>query len=284
MQSNIINNNIIINNKELEIKSNLIRLKVLETVFLTGKGHIGGTYSCTDLLVALYYGKILRINPKDPKWDERDRLIIGKGHACLAVYNILIDLGFFDASKLEEYGKNGSSLGGQLNIDTPGIEYNTGSLGNALGIAAGISLAAKLDNKNYRAFAIIGDGECGEGSIWESIMFASKLKLNNLICIIDHNRLSVTDVIEEDDSGKLDEKFRACGWKCITINGHSFSAIFVALNELDKLDKPLVIIADTIKGKGISFMENGIKWHHSVPNKEEFEKAKKELEKLLGVK
>ncbi len=275
MQNNIDN---IMSIKELEKKSNLIRLKVLETVFLTGKGHIGGTYSCTDLLVALYYGKILRFDSNNPKWCERDRLVIGKGHACLAVYSILVDLWFFGISKLQEYGTDGSYLGGQLNIDTPGVEYNTGSLGNAIGIAAGMSLAAKLDNKNYRTFAIIGDGECGEGSIWESVMFASKYKLNNLIGIVDRNRLSVTDVIEEDESVKLDEKFRACGWKCITINGHSFSEISVALSELDKLDKPLMIIADTIKGKGISFMENGIKWHHSVPNEEEFEKAKKELE------
>jgi len=271
--------------KELKRKANLIRLNVLKTIFNTGKGHIGGTYSCTDILVALYYGKILKVNSTNPKWNDRDRLVIGKGHACLAIYNILVNLGFFPESKLKEYGTNGSFLGGQLNVDTPGVEYNTGSLGNAIGIAAGMALAAKLDNKNYRVFAIIGDGECGEGSIWESVMFASKYKLNNLIGIVDRNRLSVTDIIEEnDETGKLDDKFKACGWNCIIINGHSFDKIFSTLKKIDKSDKPLIIVADTIKGKGISFMENGIKWHHSVPNKEEFEKAKKELEKLLGVK
>lgn len=263
---------------ELKKKANWIRRQVLETIVATGKGHIGGTFSCIDILVALYYGDILRFDSKNPKWDERDRLIIGKGHACLALYNILIDLGFFSISRLKEYGKDGSSLGGQLNIDTPGVEYNTGSLGNALGIGAGIALAAKMDNKNYRTFALVGDGECAEGSIWESIMFASQQRLNNLIGIIDHNRLSVTDVIKDDDgSGKLDDKLRACGWKCLVIDGHSFEEILTAFSNFDKLKQPLMIIANTVKGKGVSFMENGLKWHHSIPTKEELDLARKEL-------
>lgn len=261
---------------ELRKKANWIRRQVLETVVETGKGHIGGTFSCTDILVALYYGKILRVDPNNPKWDERDRLILGKGHACLALYNILVDLGFFDISRLQEYGRDGSSLGGQLNIDTPGVEYNTGSLGHALGVGAGMALAAKLNNKDYRVFAIVGDGECAEGSIWESIMFASQHRLNNLIGIIDRNRLSVTDVVEEDDwSGKLDGKLKACGWKCLAINGHSFAEIFSALSSLN--DRPLMIIANTVKGKGVSFMEDGLKWHHSIPTREEFKLAMKEL-------
>ena len=267
------------NFKELKRKANWVRREVLETVVETGKGHIGGTFSCTDMLVALYYGKILRVSPNNPKWDERDRLILGKGHACLALYNILVDLGFFDVSRLQEYGKDGSSLGGQLNIDTPGVEYNTGSLGHALGIGAGMALAAKMDKKNYRVFALVGDGECAEGSIWESIMFASQHRLNNLIGIVDRNRLSVTDVIEEEEegSGRLDNKFRACGWKCVTIDGHSFEEILVAFSGLDKLGQPLMVIANTVKGKGVSFMEDEVRWHHSVPTREEFELAKKEL-------
>ena len=250
----------------------------METVIETGKGHLGGTFSCIDILVALYYGGILRFDTKNPRWPERDRLVIGKGHACLAVYNILVDLGFFEAARLKEYGKNGSSLGGQLNINTPGVEYNTGSLGNALGIGAGIALAAKMDGKKYRAFALLGDGECQEGSIWESVMFASQQKLNNLICIIDRNRLSVTDVVEEDDgSGRLEDKFKTCGWKCLVIDGHSFEEIVSAFSGLDELEQPLVIIANTVKGKGVSFMENGVKWHHAIPTKEELEIARKEL-------
>lgn len=266
---------------KLKKKANLIRLRVLETVFNTGKGHIGGTFSCTDILVSLYYGKILRVNPQNPKWDERDRLILGKGHACLALYNILVDMGFFDMCRLREYGRDGSSLGGQLNIDTPGVEYNTGSLGNALGIGAGMALAAKLDGKSYRVFAIVGDGECAEGSIWESIMFASQHRLNNLIGIVDRNRLSVTDIIEEDDgSGRLDGKLRACGWKCVEIDGHSFKEILAAFT-VDNLNQPLMVIANTVKGKGVSFMEDGLKWHHSIPTREEFELAKKELEREI---
>jgi len=263
---------------ELKEKANWVRRQVLKTVVETGKGHIGGTFSCADILVALYYGKILRVDPNNPNWDGRDRLILGKGHACLALYNILVDLGFFDIFRLQECGKDGSSLGGQLNLDTPGVEYNTGSLGHALGVGAGIALAAKLNNQNYRAFAIVGDGECAEGSIWESIMFASQHRLNNLIGIIDRNRLSVTDVVEEDAwSGKLDGKLKACGWKCIAVDGHSFEEILSTLSNLERLDRPLMIIANTVKGKGVSFMEDGLKWHHSIPTREEFELAMKEL-------
>jgi len=265
--------------KDLNKKAKWVRKQVLEAVVETGKGHLGGTFSCTDILVALYYGKILRVDPNNPQWYERDRLILGKGHACLALYNILVDLGFFDISRLREYGRDGSCLGGQLNIDTPGVEYNTGSLGHALGVGAGMALAAKLNGKNYRVFAIVGDGECGEGSIWESVMFASQHQLNNLIGIVDRNRLSVTDIVEEDDgSGRLDDKFRACGWKCDVIDGHSFESILSALGSLDRLKQPLIVIADTVKGKGVSFMEDGVKWHHSVPTMAEFELAKKELE------
>ena len=177
------------NNKELKDKAKWIRRQVLETVAAAGKGHIGGTFSCTDILVALYYGKILRVNPKNPKWIERDRFVIGKGHACLALYYIWADMGFFDKSRLKEYGKNGGGLSGQLNIDTPGVEYSTGSLGHALGVGAGMALAAKMDNMKYKTFVLVGDGECAEGSIWESIFFASQQRLNNLIGIIDRNRL-----------------------------------------------------------------------------------------------
>ncbi|MHC1729361.1 MAG: transketolase [Syntrophobacteraceae bacterium] len=264
--------------EHLKAKAKLIRFLVLKKVFETGKGHIGGTYSCTELLTALYYGGILRVDPQEPMSKTRDRLILGKGHACLALYGILVDLGFFSAALLDEYGSNGSRLGGQTNIDTPGIEYNSGSLGHAIGVGAGMALAARMDGFNYRALAIVGDGECGEGSIWESVMFASRQRLSNLIVIVDRNRQSVTDFIEDDDgSGRLDDKFKACGWECRTIDGHSFEEILETMSGLDELDKPLAIVADTVKGKGISFMESGLKWHHSVPTRDEYEKAAREL-------
>src|SRR4030042_3095526 len=154
--------------EELKRKARWLRKEVLELVVRAGKGHLGGTFSCADILVALYYGGVMKFNSQNPKCQERDRLIIGKGHVCLAMYNILADLGFLGIDRLRECGRDGSSLGGQLNIDTPGVEYNTGSLGHALGIGAGMALAAKMDGKNYRAFALLGDGECAEGSIWES--------------------------------------------------------------------------------------------------------------------
>jgi len=266
--------------KGLREKAHRLRVRVLETAYRTKKAHIGGTYSCVELLVALYHGGILKYDLKNPQWDERDRLAIGKGHVCLAIFYILVDIGFMDSSRLDEYGTDGSSLGGQLDTSVPGVETNTGSMGHALGLAAGMALAAKLDNKKYKSIALIGDGECTEGSIWESASFASRQSLNNLTCLVDRNKLSVTEVLEEDGPhGRIEDKFRACGWDVFTIDGHSFDEIFNAFAETERSKKPVAIIADTIKGKGISFMENGIKWHHGIPNEKEYELAKKELEK-----
>jgi transketolase len=261
----------------LKKKATWVRRQVFEKVVQCKKGHLGGTYSCTDLLVGLYYGGFLKFNSADPKWVDRDRFLIGKGHACLALYYIWADLGFFDVSKLEEYGINGG-LGGQLDTSIPGAEHNTGSLGHALGIGAGMALAAKLDNKDYKTVALIGDAECDEGSIWESVMFSSRMGLNNLIGIIDRNRLSVTDVIEDDDgSGKIEDKFKACGWQCVVIDGHSFEEILVVFEQTKQQSLPLMIVANTVKGKGVSFMENGLKWHHSIPTDDEIKIARQEL-------
>ncbi len=259
-------------------KSKYVRLKVLECVEKAKKGHLGGTFSCTDLLVALYYGGIINVNKENFKSANRDRFLLGKGHACLALFVILVDLGIMPKKILDNYGKDSDIIGGQLDIRIPGSELNTGSLGHAIGIAAGMSLASNLDNLNFKSFAMVGDGECEEGSIWESAMLASKLKLNNIIAIVDRNRMGVTSKIEKDDgSGTLEGKFKAFGWETITIDGHDFNSIIPALKSLDNQSKPTAIIADTVKGKGVSFMESGIKWHHSVPSKEEFKIAKKEL-------
>ena len=256
-------------------KAKWLRNKVLEKVIETkGKGHIGSTFSCIELLIALYYGNVLHYDPKNPNWEDRDRFVLGKGHVCLALYNILADLDFFDFSLIKEYGTIGGKLGVQLNIETPGIEYNTGSLGNAIGIAAGMALAAKLDNKKYKSFAMIGDGECQEGSVWETLTFASQQKLNNLICIVDRNKLGVTDFIEDN----LKEKALAYGWAVTEINGHSFDDIFKAFFYINKIDMPFMIIADTIKGKGVSFMENNAKWHNATLTKEEEIIARRELQ------
>lgn len=268
-----------VNNIEfLKEKAKWIRRNTLEKVILTkGKGHVGSVYSCTELLIALYYGGILRFDPKNPKWKDRDRFILGKGHVCFALYSILSDLGFFDKSLLEEYGKEGGKLSVQCNISTPGIEYNTGSLGNAIGIASGIALSAKINNESYKTIALVGDGECQEGSIWESLIFASQNKLNNLLVIVDRNRLGVTDYIDDDDLiGKLENRVSSCGWTCLVINGHSFEEIFNAFKISEQIT-PYMIIADTIKGKGVSFMENDKKWHNSSLTEEEIKIAREEL-------
>lgn len=261
--------------KKLKHKSALNRLQVLKTVMKTKKGHLGGTYSCIDILTALYYG-VLKYDVENPDDPDRDRLIIGKGHACLGVYNVLVDLGFIDSSLLDEYGTNGSYLGAQLDMKIPGVETNTGSLGHAIGIAIGLALAAKMDNKKYKSYALVGDGECDEGSIWESVMFAGQNQVSNLVAIVDRNWQSVTEILnKEDEISSLEDRFAASGWHVVTIDGHDFSEIFAALEITT--DKPLAIIADTVKGKGVSFMESGVKWHHSVPTKEEYAQALLEL-------
>ena len=269
------------NKDELKKKANWLRLQILKTAKKTGgKGsHLAGTFSCIELLVALYYGGILKFKNSDPNWINRYRFLIGKGHAHLALFHIWADLGFIDNSILDSYGENGSILGQQLNISIPGSEYNTGSLGHVIGIGSGMALAAKLDKKNYYTIALVGDAECDEGSVWESVMFAGRNKLNNLITIVDRNWLSVMDVLKEDDAlGKLDEKFEAFGWNSLTINGHSFEEILSCFGDLERLNKPLVIIAETIKGKGISFMENDVRWHSDIPSNEEYDLAVSELE------
>lgn len=259
-------------------KAQWVRLQVLERVAAAGMGHLGGTFSCVDILVVLYYGGILRFDAALPDWTNRDRLVVGKGHACLALYAIWADLGMLPWSRVGEFGENGSSLSGQLNLDTPGVEYNSGSLGNAVGVAAGMAMAAKMDGRESHAFALIGDGECAEGSIWEALMFASGRSLSNLITIVDRNRLGVTAAVEEDEfTGNLDGKVRNCGWEVRVIDGHDVGQLLDVLRLAGQTERPLMIIADTVKGKGVSFMENGIKWHHSIPTDEQFALARREL-------
>jgi len=263
------------NVEELKSKAASNRLKVLDTVIRTKKGHIGGTYSCIDILTVLYYC-VMKYNIDNPDDAARDRLIIGKGHACLGVYNILADLGFISEELLQEYGEDGAFLGAQLDMKIPGVETNTGSLGHAIGIGAGLAIASKMDNLNYKTYVLVGDGECDEGSIWESAMFAAQNKIKNLFIIVDRNRQSVTDFIsEEDEVASLEQKFGGCGLRTITVNGHNVQDLLRIFTE--EYDEPIVVIADTIKGKGVSFMEAGIKWHHSIPSKEQYDIAVHEL-------
>ncbi len=264
--------------QELKDKAFWLRKSVLTTAEKTGGrgAHLGGTLSCIEILISLYYSGFLNI-PKDTnnkkKWEKRDRIIIGKGHAHIALYHIWNDLGYLTDNKLKTYGDNGSKLGAQLDRNLKISEYNTGSLGHAIGIAAGICLSSRYDRENYNAYAIIGDGECESGSIWESVISAEKESINNLIAIIDMNRLSEFQIMSDYSDKILEKKFLSFGWDAKIIDGHNFTQIFKSLKNSKKNKKPLAIIANTIKGKGVSFMENNVDWHHKGPSPAEFKKA-----------
>lgn len=265
---------------ELKKKANWVRNRVLE-MCVSGGGHLVSSFSCVDILVALYYGDILRINPKEPKWEERDRFILSKGHAAPALYAILADLGFFSPEKLNSYCKFGGMLGSHPDKSIPGIEATTGSLGHGLGLSAGMALAGKMDKLDYMTVVLLGDGECSEGEVWESALFASKHKLNNLVGIVDRNQICITDFTENCIGlNPFIDKWEAFGWMTLEIDGHSFDEILSAFKNFCKKDtnnRPLMIIANTVKGKGVSFMENNPSWHTKIPSGELLEKARKEL-------
>lgn len=268
------------NTDELKEKAKWVRRQVLEMIVSAGKGHIGGAFSCADILVALYYGNILNFDPKNPDWDGRDRFILSKGHSCVALYAILADLGFFPISELKSFAKEDSILEGHPHRGIPGIEADTGSLGHGLGIGAGLALSAKMDKKDWLTVVLLSDGECHEGSTWEAAMFASHHNLNNLVAIVDRNWQCSTDFTEDCiQLESLAEKWRAFGWDVWDVNGHSIRQLIDAFEDFRLRDstKPLLIIANTVKGKGVSFMEGKVEWHHGVPKGNELEKAREEL-------
>jgi transketolase len=263
----------------LKKKAKWVRNQVLDMCIMGG-GHLVSSFSCVEILVSLYYEDILRFNPKKPDWDKRDRFILSKGHGTISLYAILADLGFFHPKELKKYCQCGSMLGSHPDIEIPGIEASTGSLGHGIGIATGMALAAKMDKKKHMIVTLIGDGECTEGAVWEAAMFASKRNLDNLVGIVDRNKLCVTDFTDNCMGLEpLNEKWRSFGWNVKEINGHSFEEISHAFQNfrLNKKGKPLMIIAITTKGKGVSFMENNPMWHTKIPVKEEIKLAKKEL-------
>ena len=266
---------------KLEKISKKIRSDILEMIIRKGKGHIGGTFSCVDILVTLYFSSFLKINRTNFINKNRNRFILSKGHACLALYSILFNLKIISKEKFNSYGDNGG-LGAQLDMKIPGVDWVTGSLGNALGVACGFALAAKLDNLHYKSYVLLGDAECEEGSIWEALTFASSHKLNNIIILIDRNKLSVTDVLDNESFFKnYSTILKSLNWNYFEVNGHSMYELNFYLNKAQKSNKPVMILCNTIKGKGVSFMENSIKWHHTIPNSEEIYKARKELEKKI---
>ena len=242
--------------------------------------HIGSSLSIADFLAVLY-GKALQVDPAQPAWKERDRFILSKGHSCAALYATLAELGFFPVSSLDTYCQNGSIFGGHTMHHVPGVEISAGSLGHGLPIATGMALAAKRDGKSYRVFCILSDGECDEGSVWEPALFAPHHKLDNLVVIVDYNKIQslgrVEDVINLEP---LAEKWRAFGWATIEINGHDHAEIEKALTKVPyEKNRPSCIIAHTIKGKGVSFMEDKLLWHYRAPRGKDFEIAMEELEK-----
>lgn len=265
---------------ELEDKANWVRRQTLEMCVCGGSGHLVSSFSCTDILVALYYGDILRFDPANPHWEERDRFIMSKGHGANALYPILADLGFFPREELDRFCCGDSRLGVHPDHYVPGVEVVSGSLGHGLGIATGLALAAKMDGKAYKIVALLGDGECYEGAVWEAAMFAAHHQLDNLTGIIDRNRLSVTDFTEKSlRLDPLEDKWRAFGWETTTIDGHAFDEILDVLGGLRRRSsgKPLMIIANTVKGKGVSFMENNPIWHTMLPTGEQIDMARAEL-------
>lgn len=245
----------------------LIRRHGIEMTHLSGGSHIGAVLSAADILAVLY-ADILRYDPEDPEWDGRDRFIMSKGHAGAAVYAALAESGFFAPAELKTHYQNGSRLSGHVSHHLPGVDLSTGSLGHGLCAAAGMALAAKQDGKHHRVFAVLGDGECDEGSVWEAALFANQYRLENLVAIIDHNHMQSLDTCEKTlELENFGAKWRAFGWNVIELNGHDHNALRSALTDTRNAEhKPTVVIANTVKGKGVSFMENDILWHYRFPH------------------
>ncbi|MDC1032349.1 transketolase [Candidatus Marinimicrobia bacterium] len=261
--------------------ANKIRINCVEMASSGGGSHIGSALSIADILACLY-SDILNVFPNDPKAENRDRFILSKGHAGAAVYSVLSEVGFFSTDKLKTHYKDGSDLSGHVSHKKiPGVELSTGSLGHGLNVGVGMAKAAKLNKKDHKIVVLLSDGECDEGTVWEAALFSSHHKLNNLIAIIDYNKLQSLDTIENTlGLEPFKQKWESFGWETINIDGHNHSIIKKTFSNLPVInEKPIVIIADTTKGKGVSFMENSVLWHYRSPQGEEFKKAIKELKK-----
>lgn len=264
----------------LKEKAKEIRRLIFKTICDGGGGHIAASLSIVEILTVLYYGDILRVNPEKPSDPERDRFILSKGHACVTLYAILADKGFFNKGHLATFGSSKTILGGHPDMHKiPGVEATTGALGHGFPFGVGMALAGKLDKKNYKVFVVLGDGECQEGSIWEAAMFAPHHKLDNLTAIIDYNKIQAMDLLDNIVSlGAMADKWKAFGWEVTEVCGHDISQLQSAFKTLPfSAGKPNLIIADTIKGKGISFMEHSPIWHYRMHNDEEMKIACNEL-------
>lgn len=264
---------------DLQDKAKKIRRLIIEMLSKAGSGHPGGSLSGTDLLTVLFFS-VLRHNPKDPHWPDRDRFHMSKGHCCPLWYALLAESGYFPKEKILTLRRLGSMLQGHPDRRTPGVEVASGSLGQGLSVALGMALAAKMDERKYRVYCLMGDGEIQEGNIWEAAMAVSHYKCSNLCAILDYNGFQIDGKVQDIIGLEpIDEKWRSFGWHTIKIDGHNLQDISKAYKEAESVkDKPTIIIAKTIKGKGVSFMENVVDFHGRAPTKEETQIALKELE------
>lgn len=263
---------------DVEIMTREIRKKIYTIAHYAGGGHMGGALSMADIISVLYFGGVLRYDPKNPLWSERDVFVLSKGHAAYALYAALALAGFFSEEELKRVGRPGSSFGEHpKRNEIPGVEASTGALGHGLSFGIGIAYANKVDRSTSHTYVVLGDGECQEGSIWEAALSAPTLKLDNLTVIVDHNKLQAMDELENIVQMKpFAEKWRSFGWNVVEIDGHNFEEIRTALL-IRKKEKPTLIVAHTIKGKGVSFMEGKPLWHFRMPNEKELPVLMKEL-------
>ena len=265
--------------KGLNEITNVIRKDIVSMICKSKSGHPGGSLSAVEILTALYFDQ-MNIDPTNPKMEDRDRFVLSKGHAAPALYATLAQRGYFAKEELNNLRQLGSMLQGHPDMKkVPGVEMSTGSLGQGFSVACGMAMAAKLDNAPWNVYALLGDGEVQEGIIWEAAMSAAHYKLDNMIAFLDYNGLQIDGEVESVmNINPIEDKFKTFGWNVITIDGHDFDQIFAALYMAkDTVDKPTMIIAKTIKGKGVSFMENQASWHGSAPSEEQLEQALSEL-------
>lgn len=271
--------------RELQKIACRIRMGVIEGTFCAKSGHPGGSLSIAEDLAYLYW-KEMRVDPKNPGWEDRDRLVLSKGHCAPALYAALALKGYFPWDELKSLRHTGALLQGHPDMKhVPGVDMSTGSLGQGISAACGMALAAKIDGKDSRVYAILGDGEIEEGQVWEAAMFAAHYKLDNLCAIVDNNNLQIDGTVEEVMSPyPITDKFAAFGWNVVTIDAHDFDQIEAAMNAAKAVKgKPTVLVQKSVKGKGVSFMENQVSWHGAAPNAEQYETAMAELNAALAV-
>lgn len=267
---------------ELALRSEEIRKRLLEVVYRAKAGHIGGDLSSLNVLTALYM-RVMNVDPKNPKMDGRDRFIMSKGHCVEALYCVLEAKGFITKELVDTYGEYMSVLAGHPTVEVPGIEFNSGALGHGLSLGVGCAIAAKMDGKGYRTFVLMGDGEQGEGSIYEAAMAGSNYGLDNLVAMIDRNGLQISDTTENVMRlESIDERWRAFGWDVVDVDGNDMGAIVNCLEGIDYANgKPHMVVLHTTKGYHVSFMENVLKWHHGVPTEEQYNVAMAEITKRI---